>query len=339
MRPWLPLVLLLSALAYGDGAAAPPAPAASPSAPADPAALVRAKCRYDRAPFEMTVKGPFTFGKVKFEKLEYPSPVPSVDPDRNDVVKAKLFRKETSGDALVVFLGGWRFDPATPAMAARLAEETTLQTLLVELPFQGERTPKGRASGEITFSADLAQDEATFVQAAQDVERVVDWLVRERKIDPKRIGISGTSLGGFVASDLYGMSDRFSCAAILISGGDVASVIFAETNWLTRDIRGRLAAQGLDEKAVRERMRPLDPITWARKERRDGLLLVAAEKDEVVPLASVRALADAYGGARVVVMPDATHINPEGLKAHFHEVVRHFSECLLRKAETAPKQD
>ena len=330
MRRWLPLVFLVSAAAFaGDGT--PPTPAAPKAASvADPVKAVLAKCRYEPCAFEMTVQAPVKFGeKVLFEKLEFPSPVKSADAEKNDVVKAKLFRTEKPEPAAVVFLGGWRYDPATPALAARFAGETGIQALYIELPFQGERTPKGRRSGEVTFSADLAQDEATFVQAAQDVERAVEWLVRERKVDAKRLGILGTSLGGFVAGDLYGMTDRFACAVLQISGGDVASVVFGESNWLTKHIREGLAAQGLDEAAVRERMRPLDPATWARKERKDGLLLIAAEHDEIVPLATVKSLAESYGGARLVVMPDSTHINPKGLDAHFPEAMKHFVAKLV----------
>lgn len=345
MRRWFLWVLASCAvalplsLADDGGVAAPPAPAvpAAPPAPMlDAVKALAAKCVYEPAAFEMTVGPPIRFGeKVVVEMLTFRSPVTSVDPEKNDIVKAKLFRTDKPEPALVVMFGGWRFDPATPKLAARLAEETNLQTLFVDLPFQGLRTPKDRKPGELTFSADLAQNEATFVQAAQDVGRVLDWLVRERKVDPKRLGVLGTSLGGYVACDLYGMTDRFSCCVGLITGGDVASVIF-NGNRLTSKIRADLLAAGLEESGVRERMRPLDPSTWARKERKDGLLLIAAEEDEIVRLDTVRALAEAYGGAHLVVMEKSGHINPQALDDHFGEAVRHFSDRLLPKPATVP---
>jgi dienelactone hydrolase len=338
----LPLLLLASAFATafataafgGDGTS--PAPAAGPVAPAaatDSARSLLARCTYAPCDFEMKVQASTAVGGAGLlvEKLEFASPVRSADPERNDVVKARLFRTATSEPAVVVFLSGWRMDLATPSLAARFAAETNLQALCVDLPFQGERTPRGRAPGELTLSGDLDRNEEVFAQASQDVARALDWLVRERKVDPQRIGLLGTSLGGYVAADLYGMSDRFRCCVVQIAGGDVASVIF-NGNRLTAGIRDALLSKGLDEERVRARMRPLDPSSWARAERKDGLLLIAAERDEIVPLPSVKALAEAYGGARLVVMPGARHVDPANLVSHFPQAIQHLRERLVARA-------
>ncbi|MCG3133318.1 MAG: hypothetical protein HMLKMBBP_00452 [Planctomycetes bacterium] len=321
--------------ASGAGAAAPPAPTApapatpAAPAPADPLAALRLRCRYEPAAFEAKVADPVKFGeKVLVEAVSFPSPVKSVDPAKNDIVRAKLFRTESPERAAVICLGGWRNDPMTPELAARLAAETGIQALHMELPFQGQRTPKGRMTGELTFSEDLRQNEETFVQAAQDVSRAVSWLVAERKVDPARIGLMGTSLGGFVSGCLYGMDDRFAACAMQISGGEVSKVIFSGS-WLTRRIRDALVAAGETEETVGARMRGMDPSAWARPARRDGLLLVAAEKDEIVPLATVESLAKAYGGAKLVVMKDAQHIAPQVVKDHFHHVAEHLRSRLI----------
>jgi len=340
-RILLPFLLVGTAFA-GETPGEAAAPAAPPVQPGAGAAAgtdgaltasaamksVRERCAYVPAEYAATVGEPHSFGEgLLVERVDFPSPVKSVDPERNDVVRAKLFRRPDPEPAAVSCLGGWRFDPLTPLLGARLAEETGVQALFLDLPFQGERTPKGKMPGELTFSADVDQNLETFVQAAQDVGRAVDWLVRERKVDPKRIGVLGTSLGGFVAADLYGLDDRFACAVIQIAGADVAGSVF-NGNRITRGLREALVARGVDEATFGERMRPMAPATWSRKERKDGLLLIAAEKDEVVPLTSVRQLADAYGGAETVVMPGVGHVSPEALKEHFARAVEHVRKCL-----------
>ena len=83
--------------------------------------------------------------------------------------------------AVVIALSGWKFDMVTPELGQRLAR-TGVQVLLIELPFQGLRTPKAGRSGQLTFSSDLDQTEATFVQLSQDVQRAIDWLVTEREV-------------------------------------------------------------------------------------------------------------------------------------------------------------
>ncbi|MCE9635411.1 MAG: alpha/beta hydrolase, partial [Planctomycetes bacterium] len=117
---------------------------------------------------------------------------------------------------------------------------------------------------------------------------------------------------------------------IQIAGGDVASVVF-NGNFLTKNVRADFDAKGVTEAQVREQMRALDPATWARKERKGGILLLAAELDEIVQLPTVQALAEAYGGAKLVVMPGAHHIDPKSLEAHLPTTIEHLSERLIPK--------
>ena len=210
------------------------------------------------------------------------------------------------------------------------------QVLWIEIPYQGQRTPKGRRPGELTLSADLVRNERVFVQLAQDVGRAVDWLVRERQVDRSRVGLLGTSLGGFAAATLYGMHD-YRAVTVQLAGGDVAKVLF-NGNWLTRDLQAALVERGLDEDAVRDRLKAMNPVTWADPARKDGVLLVAAELDEIVPLESVRDLRRAYEGAELIVMAGEEHRAANGMRATLPKLRAHFERLLLgRDAETAPE--
>ncbi len=301
-RSLVPL-LLLGLLAAADPAT-PPA--------ADLAAVRKAfrpRLAYRPSKFEMKVLSRREAGKDLIrESLAYPSPVRSVDPERNDLVRAVLYRRKKPEAAAVIALSGWRGEPATRMLARRLAAETGIQALLVTLPFQGERTPQGRRSGDLTLSADLDQTVAAFVQLAQDVGRAADWLVRARRVDPERLGILGTSLSGFAAATLYGLDDRFRSAVCLLAGADVADPIW-NGNLLTAPLRQALEARGIDEAALRRKLAGISPGTWARASRKAGLLVVAAEEDRVVTLPNARKLAAAFGGADLLVMPGATHFS------------------------------
>ncbi len=305
-------------------AVAGPAALPKPTAPEE----LQKRARYERAEFTMDAHPPVSVGDGVFaETLRFPSPVDTGDPERNDVVHARLFRTEEPSAAAVVALGGWKFDPLTPKLAQELAR-TGIQVLWIEIPYQGYRTPKGGHSGELTLSADIARDEAAFVQLAQDVGRGVDWLVRERGVDPKRLGLFGTSLGGFAAATLYGMDARWRAVVPQLAGADIASVLLSD-NWLTREIGEELRARGYDDASVRAALRAMSPGTWADPQRKDGVLLIAAGEDEIVPLDTTRDLQRRYGGADLVVIPDAPHVDMEGLKSVFPKVRAHFEKLLL----------
>ena len=285
--------------------------------------------RYTHSAFEMTVNPPIDTGDGVFvESLKYASPVTSSDPDRNDVVRGRLFRIAEPEKAAVIALGGWKFDPLTPELSRELAK-TGIQVVWLEIPYQGQRTPQGERPGALTLSDDLAQNEKTFVQLAQDVGRVRHWLVHERGVDPDRIGLLGTSLGGFAAATLYGMfPGEFSAVTVQIAGSDIVSVLF-NGNWLTRKIEEGLAKRGIDAPTARKLVQGMNPSTWADPERKDGVLLVAAELDEIVPLHTVEDLRDRYDGAAMIVMEGAPHRAAEGLRDAFPKVRAHFQHVLL----------
>jgi len=155
--------------------------------------------------------------------------------------------------------------------------------------------------------------------------------VRERKVDPKKVGVLGTSLGGFAAATLYGMKpERFQATVVQLAGADVAKVLF-NGNWLTRHIQSQLREKGLTEQEVRKRIAGMNPGTWADPKRKEGVLLVAAELDEIVPMYTVEDLQERYGGAELIVMPKAPHRAAEGLRAALPKVREHFEKLLLGK--------
>ncbi len=221
-------------------------------------------------------------------------------------------------------------DPMTPALAEKIAL-TGLQMLYIEIPFQEHRTPAGKLSGRVTLSDDMDQNVASFVQITQDVGRGVDWLVASRGIDPKRIGIMGTSLGGFAAASLYGMDDRFGAAVVMLAGADVGEVLFGK-NWLLKPLAEKLEARELTKEIVSKRMRMMAPRTWARTERRDGIYLIAAGKDDIVPLETTRELAKIYGGARLDIMAGMNHVfGALQLPGYADRIGKHFQERLAAK--------
>lgn len=341
-RPSVRLVLAVALAAFcaagasraavaQDTAVAPP-PAEAPALPhlLSPAELQK-RAAYVHADFEMDVNPPVDGGEgVVVESLKFPSAFRSVDPERNDVVRCRLYRTAEPEKAAVIALGGWKFDPLTPELSRDLAK-SGIQVVWLEIPFQGQRTPKGRKPGELTLSDDLEQNESTFVQLAQDVGRLRHWLVHERGIDEARIGLLGTSLGGFAAATLYGMQPSYKAVTVQIAGADVAAVLF-NGNWLTRRIQAGLRERGIDARTARELLRGMSPATWAAPERGAGVLLVAAELDEIVPLHTVRDLHDRYQGSELVVMKDAPHRAADGMRAALPKVRAHFEHLLLGRA-------
>lgn len=340
LRRGLPALLALLAAAFlalptlraEDTPPSAPAKTEADAKNADAAARkrMRALVAYEPTPFEVEANPPVG-GDLLVQPIRYPSPYESTHPDPNDTVHGRYFSVPEPSKAGLIVLGGWRRDPITPALGFELAK-SGLQVLYLSIPFQERRTPEGRWPGELTLSADLDQTEATFVQLARDVDRGVRWLIEEKGVDADRIGILGTSLGGYATATLFGMTDRFRCATVQLAGADIAGVLF-NGNFLTRKIAAQLEQDGVTEDEARARLRGLSPDLWADPARKDDLLLIAAERDTIVPLATVERLAELYGGAELVVLDDQPHIAPVALQGNLPKVRDFLVGKLLTDAE------
>lgn len=120
------------------------------------------------------------------------------------------------------------------------------------------------------------------------------WLTREAKVPPERIVLFGESLGGAVAVDLASREPH-------------AALILARTFTSAPD--------------VADHQMPLFPAHWVMSNRFDSeaklprckqpTLILAAERDAMIPLRQAEKLRRACGGtAEVVVIPNLGHNDP-----------------------------
>jgi dienelactone hydrolase len=242
-------------------------------------------------------KMPLSIGAVELSAVELQSPAPSGFAT-NDRIRGVFYRPAAPKGA-VIALPAWKESnlAGQGLLALALAKEG-YAVLVMPLPYQVDRALEGRGSGEWTFSADLARTRAAFLQGAADVARASLWL-EEQGFAARHQAVMGVSLGGHVAALAYGAyPERFGAGVFLLAGGDVSTALLTE-NRTTGRIRRALLERGVTSEEAVPLMRVVDDATWATPARGAGVLVVGAEEDDVVPPANVRALAAAYGNARL----------------------------------------
>ncbi len=242
-------------------------------------------------------KMPLSIGAVELSAVELQSPAPSGFAT-NDRIRGVFYRPAAPKGA-VIALPAWKESnlAGQGLLALALAKEG-YAVLVMPLPYQVDRALEGRGSGEWTFSADLARTRAAFLQGAADVARASLWL-EEQGFAARHQAVMGVSLGGHVAALAYGAyPERFGAGVFLLAGGDVSTALLTE-NRTTGRIRRALLERGVTSEEAVPLMRVIDGATWASPARGAGVLVVGAKEDDVVPPANVRALAAAYGDARV----------------------------------------
>ncbi len=235
-------------------------------------------------------------------RVSLPSPVRRPEPELNTIV-ATLFQPRKPNGAAVVVLPIWKGpENGLERVIARHLAGSGYAAIVMPLPGQWERTPKGMRSGSYTVSADIRRTRDALTQGMMDVRRVAHFLRRDRGIGEGRIGVIGVSLGGFVAAAALSVLDDFGAGVVALAGGGLSDVLLGDSRD-TRRVRDEILKQGFTPEDVTRLCRPIDPLHLADPSRRDRVLMFNAEGDEVVPKESATKLWRAYGEPEIVWVP------------------------------------
>jgi dienelactone hydrolase len=181
---------------------------------------------------------------------------------------------------------------------ARLFAGQGVHAFLVQLPNYGlRRTAKQKPTGDQFLVA--------MRQGIADVRRARDAVAVLPGVDPTRISVQGTSLGGFVASTAAGIDRGFEQVFIMVAGGDLHSMLLRGQREAA-ELRERLEQAGFTGDKLRELMWAVEPTRLAGRLDPQSTWLYSAEYDTVVPMANALALKNA---AR---LPDDHHMRLPG---------------------------
>ena len=152
---------------------------------------------------------------------------------------------------------------------------------IMTLPYYGKRLPEGFDNRNL-----IATDIDFFINsirnAVMDVRTTARWLSSLDNVEADKIGICGTSLGGFVAALSAGVDGNFYKAAFILAGGDLAAVLSSNEKE-TRFIAGKIAENGISDEKLIEILTPIEPLTYADRLKNTDILMVNGSQDKVVP--------------------------------------------------------
>lgn len=194
----------------------------------------------------------------------------------------------------VILIHGYNADlaylKAMPKWAERLAWRG-INGALLELPFHLQRRPKGAGAAGDFLSADLLTVAQATHQSMLDLQALLRWLKAE---GAPSVGLWGNSLSGWLEGLLVANSDDVDCAAFLtpLSRMDRA---LAELEFAVQ-VRRSVVTSGFDANRLSlEEFHPrLSP---------EQMLFLVGRDDAFIPLETMRALSDAWGGPEARVFP------------------------------------
>lgn len=256
--------------------------------------------------------------------ITFPSPHPIGD-EQNDTVVLEWFApRDENGDVvegpamLVLHILDGRMKVARAF--ARGFSMNGIHAFVMHMPHYGRRrAPNLKPDAKLILEA--------VRQGVADGRRAKDAIAALPNINAKRIGIQGTSLGGFICTSVASTDGSFRPVFPTLCGGDLKTLFRDGQNEVAK-IKEELAKQGITLDDFHAMLARIEPNLLAHRLPADATWMFNAEHDAVIPAANARALAKAIG------LPADRHIWMTGGHVsciiHLPEVVK----VMVKKVKT-----
>jgi dienelactone hydrolase len=233
-------------------------------------------------------------------RLTFPSQVQSPSPN-NNLVRGYYYQPKVDGRVpAVVVLHGWG-----PFLGAKMEQklcralaERGMAAFFLMLPYHMERHAEGRRSAQGTISADPQRLVESGRQAVVDLRCVLDWLEGRPEVDSQRLGVLGISLGAIAANLAMGVDERLAAGVAIVGGGDLADVMWRSP--LAFPWKWKMQRAGITRPMLQEILRPVEPITFADRNRPRRVLMINGYHDVIIPESSTQKLWDALGEPPII---------------------------------------
>lgn len=223
--------------------------------------------------------------------VTFPSPHPTGEKANDTVVMEWFAPRDEQGNvkqgpAMVVLhiLAGRM---VVARMFARGFAQRGIHAFVLHMPHYGLRRTDGkRPTAKVLLEG--------VRQAVADARRARDVINVLPNIDRDRIGIQGTSLGGFVCTGAASLDGAFKPMFPTLAGGNLGT-LFRHGQKEVASIREHLKKEGITEKQLAAMLKQLEPNTLAHRIDAKWTWMFNAEHDVVIPPANANALAKAIG--------------------------------------------
>ncbi len=239
---------------------------------------------------------------VEIYTLTFPSPVKSPQPE-NNTVWAEYYRPKGKGPFPgVIVLDILAGDQNLSRNIARHFAQNGIAALFVQMAYYG---PRRKQDGPRLLSPNIDHTMTAIRQTVLDCRCAAAWLESRPEVDPKQLGILGTSLGSFMSALTAAMEPRLNRVVLLLGGGGLVDAFLDHPK--AKPYLELAESVGITKEKLRKLIAPVDPLTYAELLKQRDLLMIAASRDDVVPPKAARQLWEASGKQQIIWL-DATHV-------------------------------
>lgn len=207
---------------------------------------------------------------------------------------------------VIILLHGYGGDKEDMMEAARPLAELGYAAVAIDAQYHGERKREGRNM----YSADTEETIQAFIQTVIDVRRLIDHLETRTDLDGGRIGLVGASMGGLLGPIAAGVEERIDVPVFMVGGGNMRILVGESNLSQVKEIRRELKETGRTIEQVAAELECIDPINFVGLISPRPLLMINGLKDDIVPVASNRALYAEAKRPKKIIWYDTGHDIP-----------------------------
>jgi hypothetical protein len=230
--------------------------------------------------------------------VRFPSPLPIGDKITDNVVMEWFVARDADGKPIeapaMLVLHILQNDPLVPRAFARSFSKAGIHAFVMYMPHYGPRRKPGVRPDVKTFLEGARQ-------AVADARRARDAINALPNIKKDKIGIQGTSLGGFICTGAASLDGVFNIVMPTLAAGDLPTLFVNGKNEVA-SIRKAVEKSGMKQEDFLAIITRIDPLLLAHRLDPKKTWMFNAEGDEVIPADNARALAKAIG------LPSEQHI-------------------------------
>ncbi|MFQ5458742.1 MAG: alpha/beta hydrolase, partial [Myxococcota bacterium] len=195
--------------------------------------------------------------------------------------------------------------------ATRLLVEQGFASIALDSQYHGDRARDDRSVRFHAYTSYTNRDAS--VQTALDCMRAVDYVRARDDIDPDRIGFMGFSQGAIVGATFCARDHRVGATVLFVGGGN-----FLQMYPPAPHDEARRRAEAISA--------TVDPVHHVGLISPRPLLMINAERDDIVPRACTEDLFAAAGEPKRIAWYDAHH---SGLPAEaFREAIAFLKDAI-----------
>ena len=168
----------------------------------------------------------------------------------------------------------------------------------LHLPFHYGRRPRGYLNGELAVTAHVTRTANGLRQGVSESRQLMAWL---RAKGCTEFGVYGTSYGAWTGALLASVEKDISFIALLQPIADVEHATWESPASTT--MRRILRKNGVTPDLTRRHAHLTSPLHGKTSTPPDRIVMAIGTWDRIAPPDRVQALADAWGGARVIRSP------------------------------------